>query len=154
MTPEQKLHELKLDLPPTPKAIGLYQPCLVVDRMCFTSGHAPLQADGSMIKGCVGKDADQAAGQRAARQCGLAILATVRARLGSLDRVKRLVKLLGFVNCTAEFTQQPAVLNGCSELMIEVFGAEAGVGARSAVGTNALPMGIMVEVEAVFELHE
>lgn len=154
MTAEQKLRELKLELPPAPKAIGLYKPCIVIDRLCYTSGHAPLTPDGSMIKGCVGQDADQAAGHAAARLCGLAILSTVRASLGSLDRIKRLVKLLGFVNCTPDFTQQPAVINGCSELMIELFGPDAGVGARSAVGTNALPMGIMIEIEAVFELNE
>lgn len=153
MTPEQNLRELKLELPPVPKAVGLYQPCVIVGELCYTSGHVPLMPDGSLLKGCIGRDADQLAGQTAARQCGLAILSTVRARLGSLDRIKRLIKLLGFVNCTAEFTQQPAVMNGCSELMIQVFGPEAGVGARSAVGTNALPMGILVEVEAVFELH-
>ncbi len=154
MTPEQRLRELKIELPPAPKAVGLYQPCIIVGNLCYTSGHVPLMLDGSVLKGCVGRDADQQAGLNAARQCGLAILSTVRTRLGSLDRIKRLIKLLGFVNCTAEFTQQPAVMNGCSELMSQVFGPEAGVGARSAVGTNALPMGILVEVEAVFELHE
>ena len=154
MTPEQKLRDLKIELPPVPKAVGLYQPCIIVGNLCYTSGHVPLMLDGSVLKGCVGRDADQQAGQIAARQCGLAILSTVRARLGSLDRIKRLVKLLGFINCTPEFTQQPAVMNGCSELMIQVFGPEAGVGVRSAVGTNALPLGILVEVEAVFELNE
>ncbi len=154
MTPEQKLRDLKIELPPVPKAVGLYQPCIIVGNLCYTSGHVPLMLDGSVLKGCVGRDADQQAGQNAARQCGLAILSTVRARLGSLDRIKRLVKLLGFINCTPEFTQQPAVMNGCSELMIQVFGPEAGVGVRSAVGTNALPLGILVEVEAVFELNE
>ncbi len=154
MTPEQKLRDLKIELPPVPKAVGLYQPCIIVGNLCYTSGHVPLMLDGSVLKGCVGRDADQQAGQNAARQCGLAILSTVRARLGSLDRIKRLVKLLGFINCTPEFTQQPAVMNGCSELMIQVFGPEAGVGVRSAVGTNALPLGILVEVEAVFDLNE
>lgn len=153
MGPEQKLLDLRLVLPPAPQAIGLYQPCLVIDNLCYTSGHAPLRADGTMILGCVGGDADLAAGQQAARQCGLAILSSVRARLGSIDRVKRLIKLLGFVHCTAEFTQHPAVMNGCSELMIEVFGRDAGIAARSAVGANSLPLGIMVEVEAIFELH-
>lgn len=152
MTPEQKLTELKLQLPPPPKAVGLYQPCLIVGAMCYTSGHISVSADGKLVTGCVGQTADVAAGQQAARLCGLAILATLKGKLGTLDRVRRLVKLVGFVNCTPEFTQQPAVMNGCSELMIEVFGQDAGVGVRSAVGTNALPMGVMVEVEAVFEI--
>jgi enamine deaminase RidA (YjgF/YER057c/UK114 family) len=154
MTPEQRLQQLQLELPPAAKAIGLYKPCIVVGNLCYTSGHVPLMPDGTMLKGCVGRDADQAAGQKAARQCGLAILSSLRASLGSLDRIKRVVKLLGFVNCAPEFTQQPAVMNGCSELMIQVFGEDTGVGARSAVGTNALPLGVLVEVEAVFELNE
>jgi enamine deaminase RidA (YjgF/YER057c/UK114 family) len=154
MTPEQRLQQLQLELPPAAKAIGLYKPCIVVGNLCYTSGHVPLMPDGTMLKGCVGRDADQASGQKAARQCGLAILSSLRASLGSLDRIKRVVKLLGFVNCAPEFTQQPAVMNGCSELMIQVFGEDTGVGARSAVGTNALPLGVLVEVEAVFELNE
>jgi enamine deaminase RidA (YjgF/YER057c/UK114 family) len=153
MTPEQNLQRLELELPTAPKAVGLYQPCVVVGNLCYTSGHVPLMPDGGLLKGCVGRDADEAAGKNAARQCGAAILSTLRAKLGSLDRVKRVVKLVGFVNCVPEFTQQPAVMNGCSELLIAVFGPEHGVGARSAVGTNALPLGILVEVEAVFELH-
>jgi enamine deaminase RidA (YjgF/YER057c/UK114 family) len=153
MAPEQQLRERQLELPPPPKAAGLYKPCVVIGSMCYTSGHIPSLADGTVIKGCAGKDADVVAGQRAARQCGLAILATLRAQFGSLNRIKRLVKLLGFVHCTDDFSQQPAIMNGCSELMIEVFGPDAGVGVRSAVGTNALPMDVLVEVEAVFELH-
>jgi enamine deaminase RidA (YjgF/YER057c/UK114 family) len=154
MSPEQQLRERSLELPPAPKSAGLYRSCIVVGNTCYTSGHIPVLADGSLIKGRAGQDADVATGQRAARQCGLNILATLRHQFGNLDRIKRLVKLLGFVQCTDDFSQQPAVMNGCSELMAEVFGSEAGVGARSAVGINALPMGVLVEVEAVFELHD
>ena len=154
MNADEKLGELGYELPPAPKAVGLYRPATVVGHLCYTSGHVPLQSDGSLIKGCVGKDADEQAGIQAARQAGLTILATLKQHLGGLDRVKRVVKIFGLVNCTSEFTGQPAVMNGCSELMKEVFGDENGVGARSAVGTNALPLGVMVEIEAIFELKE
>jgi enamine deaminase RidA (YjgF/YER057c/UK114 family) len=153
MSAEQELSKLKDELPPPPKAVGLYQPCLMAGNLCYTSGHISVLTDGSVIKGCVGRDVDPVAAQAAARQCGLAILATIRSRLGSLDRIKRVVKLLGFVNCSPDFTGQPAVMNGCSELMVQVFGSEAGVGVRSAVGTNALPLGALCEVEAVFEIQ-
>jgi enamine deaminase RidA (YjgF/YER057c/UK114 family) len=152
MTPEQRLAELNITLPPAPKPAGLYRPALVVDNLCYVSGHGPLQEDGSLIVGRVGGDLDQLQGYQAARQTGLAILATLRSHLGSLDRVGRVIKLLGMVQCTPDFQHQPAVINGCSELMREVFGEEMGVGTRSAVGMNALPGGIAVEIEGVFEL--
>lgn len=142
----------KLELPPAPKAIGVYRPAMVVGNLVYTSGHLSLATDGSVIAGRMGADADEQTGYAAARQSGLAILATLKQELGSLSRIVRVVKLLGMVNCNSDFTAQPAVINGCSELMIEVFGAENGVGTRSAVGVAALPMGAMVEVEAVFEL--
>jgi enamine deaminase RidA (YjgF/YER057c/UK114 family) len=107
-----------------------------------------------MMSGRVGLEVDQQAGYDAARQTGLAILATLRASLGSLDRVKRVIKLLGMVNCTPDFTQQPAVINGCSELFAQVFGSDEGVGARSAVGMGSLPGNISVEIEAIFELRD
>ena len=118
----------------------------------YTSGHLPSAVDGSLITGRVGDDLDLQAGYDAARRAGLAILSTLRDGLGSLDRVKRLVKLLGLVRCTPDFTQQPAVINGCSELFRDVFGDEAGIAVRSAVGTSALPLGAVVEIEAIFEL--
>lgn len=152
MTPEQHFAQLRGELPPPPKAVGLYQPCVVVGNLCYTSGHVPLKPDGSMYLGCVGREVDKATAIAAARQCGLAILASLHAHLGSWDRVQRVVKTLGFVNCVPEFTEQPAVMNGCSELFAQVFGSAAGIGARSAVGTNALPLGVTVEVEAIFEL--
>ncbi len=130
MTPEENLSALSLQLPPAAKAVGMYKPCLVVGNLCITSGHIPLKSDGTMFLGCVGRDVDQATAMLAARQAGLAILATVRQQLGSLDRIQRVVKTLGFVNCTPDFTAQPAVMNGCSELFAQVFGAERGIGAK------------------------
>ena len=152
MSAEQKLMELGLELPPAPSAVGVYKPAVTVGNICYTSGHVPLTTAGEMIKGCVGRDADQQAGYEAARQCGLTILSTLKMHLGNLDRVHRVVKLVGMVNCTADFIGQPAVINGCSELFGEVFGEDLGIGARSAVGMVSLPLGVMVEIEAIFEL--
>jgi len=152
MTPQQRLEALNLALPPAPKAAGLYKPALVVDRLVYLSGHLPLQADGSLMRGCVGRDLDADAGKQAARQVGLAILATVIATVGSLDTVSRVIKVLGMVNCTPEFDRHPHVINGCSELFAEVWGPDLGVGVRSAVGMAALPGGFAVEIEAMFEL--
>lgn len=152
MSYEARLAELKLELPPAPKPVGVYQPIVIVGNMAYLSGHGPLQADGSLLTGCVGRDVDQAAGYAAARQTGLALLATLRRGLGSLDRVRRVVKVFGMVNCLADFKQHPAVINGCSELLAEVFGTEHGVGARSAIGVVSLPAGMTVEIEAIVEI--
>ena len=149
---EERLSELGLELPNAPSAVAVYRPSLVVGDLCYTSGHLPVNVDGSLHLGCVGRDADEAAGYAAAKQAGLAILSTLKSELGSLDRVARIVKLFGMVNCTPEFTQQPAVVNGCSELMRDVFGAENGVGTRSAVGVTALPLGVTVEIEAIVQI--
>ena len=154
MGADDRLKELGFELPPAPDAVGVYQPALTIGSICYTSGHLPVNTDGSLITGCVGNDVDQELGFQAAQQAGLTILATLKSHLGSLDRVKRVVKLLGMVNCTADFTQQPAVVNGCSQLMAKVFGEEAGVGARSAVGVSSLPLGVVVEIEGIFELHQ
>lgn len=152
MSAEAKLAELKLDLPPAPKPMGVYKPIVIVGNLAYLSGHGPLKSDGTLFTGRVGSEVDQETGFAAARQTGLAMLATLRASLGSLDRVKRVVKTLGMVNCTSEFDKQPAVINGCSELWAEVFGKENGVGARSAVGMGSLPGNISVEIEAIFEI--
>lgn len=152
MSAEAKLQELNLLLPPAPKPAGVYKPVVIVDKLVYVSGHGPLKSDGTLITGRVGADLDEKGGYDAARQTGLAILATLRANLGSLDRIKRLVKTLGMVNSTPDFPRHPAVINGFSELMSQVFGAENGVGARSAVGMGSLPGNIAVEVEAIFEL--
>jgi enamine deaminase RidA (YjgF/YER057c/UK114 family) len=151
MGAEDRLAELKLELPPAPKPVATYVTALQVGDLLYVSGHGPLRADGSLITGKVGLDLDVPAGVMAARQTGLAILSTVRSHLGSLDRVVRLVKSLGMVNCTSSFGEQPKVINGYSELMKEVFG-DAGVGTRSAVGMGALPGGIAVEIEAIFQV--
>ncbi len=152
MTIEDRLVEMGLELPPAPNAVAVYRPSLIVGDLCYTSGHLPVNVDGSLQLGCVGRDTDADAGYAAAKQTGLAILSTLKAELGSLDRVARIVKLFGMVNCTPEFTAQPAVVNGCSELMRDVFGPEKGIGTRSAVGVAALPLGVIVEIEAIVEI--
>ena len=144
--------ELNLRLPPTPKPVGIYQPIVVVDKLAYASGHGPLLEDGSFIRGRVGADLDLAAGKAAARQTALAILASLRARLGSLDRVERVIKTVGMVNCTDHFQEHPQVINGCSEVFSDLWGSDKGVGARSAIGMNSLPSNIAVEIEAIFAL--
>lgn len=154
MSSEARFKELKLQLPPAPKAMGLYRPLVMVGDLAYLSGHGPLLPDGTLMHGRVGDDLDKDAGYQAARQTGLAVLATLRAHCGTLDRVRRLVKTLGLVQCTPEFVDQPAVINGFSELMRDVFGEGAGIAARSAVGAAALPAGMAVEIEAIFELEQ
>lgn len=153
MSPEQRIIELKLELPPAPKPVAVYKPLVVVGGMAYVSGHGPLKVDKTLITGRVGADLDLAAGKNAARQVGLAILATLKSELGSLDRVKRLIKVLGMVNSTPDFKEHPAVINGCSELFADVWGRDNGIGARSAVGMGSLPGNIAVEIEAIFELN-
>lgn len=153
MSAEQRLASLGVQLPPPPKPVGLYKPVVIVGNLAYLSGHGPLKSDGTLIKGRVGDDMTLEQGQEAAKQTGLAMLASLRAGLGSLDRVTRVVKLLGLVRCTDQFDQQPAVINGCSQLFADVFGNDQGIGARSALGTNALPTGIAVEIEGIFEIQ-
>jgi enamine deaminase RidA (YjgF/YER057c/UK114 family) len=152
MSAESKIAELKLQLPPIPKPGGVYKPVVIVGNLAYCSGHVSLRSDGTIIAGKVGSEVDQDFGKMAAEGAGLAILATLRHNLGSLDRVKRVVKTLGMVNCTADFHNHPEVINGCSELWKSVWGDEHGVGARSAVGMGSLPRNCTVEVEAIFEL--
>lgn len=153
MTPEQRLTELRLTLPPAPKPAGVYKPLVIVDRLAYVSGHGPVLAENVFITGVVGRELSLEQGFAAARQTGLAILATLREQFGNLDRVKRLVKLLGFVSSAPDFFEHPRVINGCSELFAEIWGPKSGVGARSAVGLGPLPGNIAVEIEAIFELH-
>jgi enamine deaminase RidA (YjgF/YER057c/UK114 family) len=153
VTAEARVAELGLELPPAPKPVGVYKPMLIVGNMAYVSGHGPLKLDGSMWTGKVGAEVDEKHGFGAARQTGLAILATLKAGLGSLDRVRRVVKTLGMVNAAPQFERHPAVINGCSELWAEVFGHDHGVGVRSAVGMGSLPGNISVEIEAVFEIN-
>jgi len=154
MSPEKRLQELHLTLPPAPKPVAVYKPAVLVGNLLYVSGHGPLTPEGKIgICGKVGADLSLEQGYQAARQVGLAILATVRNTLGSLDKVKRLVKTLGMVNAAPDFRDHPKVINGFSELMAEVFGQEAGIGARSAVGMASLPNNIAVEIECIFEVQ-
>ncbi len=152
MSADSRVAELKLQLPPLPKPAGVYKPLVIAGGMAYVSGHGPLKNDKTMLTGRIGADVDLAAGVASARQTGLAILATLRESLGSLDHVIRVVKLLGMVNCTPDFKDQPQVINGCSELFRDIWGEERGVGARSAVGMGSLPGNITTEIEAIFEL--
>jgi enamine deaminase RidA (YjgF/YER057c/UK114 family) len=152
MSAEQKLAEMKLQLPPAPRPIAVYKPVVVVGNIAYVSGHGPVRQDGSLIQGVVGRDLSLDAGKAAARQVGLAMLANLRGHFGSLDRIQRIVKTLGMVNSAPDFYDHPKVINGFSELMAGVFGPDDGIGARSAVGMGPLPGNIAVEVEAIFEL--
>ena len=150
---DKRVQELHLTLPPAPKPVAVYKPAVKVGNLLFVSGHGPLKEDKTLILGVLGKGLTVDEGKAAARQTGLAILATLKDTLGSLNKVKRLIKSFGMVNCKADFTDQPKVINGYSELMKDVFGEDAGVGARSAVGHNTLPGGMAVEIEAIFEVE-
>ena len=152
LTPELRFAQLNFTLPPAPTPVGVYKPCLIVGNHLYLSGHGPLLNNKSLIRGRIGQDMDQEDGKRAARQVGLAMLATIRAHLGSLDRVKRVIKVLGMVNCVPEFEKHPYVINGCSELFAHIWGDD-GIGVRSAVGMGSLPDNIPVEVEALFEIY-
>ena len=151
--PDLRINELGLILPPPPKPAGVYKPILVVDKFLYVSGQGPIKADGTLITGKLGEDMDTEEGKLAARQVGLTMLSTIKEHFGDLQKIKRIVKTLGMVNSTSSFVQHPAVINGFSELMAEVFGNENGIGVRSAVGMM-LPSNIPVEVEAMFELYE
>jgi enamine deaminase RidA (YjgF/YER057c/UK114 family) len=151
--PEARLQELKLTLPVPTKPVAKYKTALLVDGLLYVSGHGPARTDDKTpVTGRIGADLTTEQGKASARAVGLNILSTVRNTIGSLDKVKRIVKTLGMVNCTADYTDQPQVINGFSELMAEVFGEEAGVGVRSAVGMGSLPGNIAVEIECVFEV--
>jgi enamine deaminase RidA (YjgF/YER057c/UK114 family) len=152
VTPEENFKNLRLELPPAPTPIGVYIPLLIDGKHCYVSGHGPLLPDKTLIRGRVGEDMDPEQGKLAARQVGLAILATLKSQLGSLDKVKRVIKVLGMVNAHTSFEKHPYIINGCSELFAQVWGRENGIGVRSAVGMGTLPDNIPVEIEALFEL--
>jgi len=152
-TPSERIKELGLVLPPAPPPAGVYKPVLVVDNFLYVSGQGCRRADGTLIKGRVGDNLSLEEGKAAARQTALTMLSTITTHFGDVDRIKRLVKTLGMVNSDPDFGDQPLVINGYSELMADVFGADNGVGVRSAVGM-ILPGGIAVEIEAMFELHK
>jgi len=150
---EEIIKELGLELPPAPPSGGIYHPVLISGNHLYVSGQGPVQSNKELIKGKVGKDLSLEEGQLAARQVGLTMLSTIKAQLGDLGKIKRLIKTLGMVNCFPEYEHHPQTINGFSQLMVDVFGEEKGRGARSAVGMS-LPGNIAVEVECIFELHE
>lgn len=154
MAAEDRLRELGIELPAPPNPLANYVRAKRVGGLMFVSGHGPApDADGKRWIGKVGGDLTLEEGYHAARLTGLNLLASVRAELGSLDRVKQIVKLLGMVNCAPGFDQTPRVINGCSDLLVEVFGPGAGQHARSAVGMAELPNTIPVEIEMVIEVE-
>ena len=150
--PSEQIKKLNLVFPPAPKPAGVYRPVLVVGNFLYVSGQGPMKNDGTLMLGRLGDNLTTEEGKLVARQVGLTMLSSIQMHFGSLDKIKRVVKVLGMVNCTPDFTQHPLVVNGFSELMADVFGKEYGIGVRSAVGM-ILPDGIPVEVEAMFELH-
>lgn len=152
LTPDERFEELKLNLPPAPAPLGVYKPCLVDGKYLYLSGHGPVQDDKSLIIGRIGSDFSQEEGKQAALQVGLTMLSTIKTNIGSLNKIKRVIKVLGMVNCTPDFEKHPFIINGCSELFAKVWGEENGIGVRSAVGFGSLPDNIPVEIEALFEL--
>lgn len=152
LTPDERFEQLKLNLPPAPAPLGVYKPCLVDGKYLYLSGHGPVRDDKSLIIGRIGSDLSQEEGKIAALQVGLTMLSTIKTNIGSLNKVKRVIKVLGMVNCTPEFEKHPYIINGCSELFAKVWGEENGIGVRSAVGFGSLPDNIPVEIEALFEL--
>ena len=148
MTPEQKLASLGLTLPAAPQPLGVYRPSRLVEKTLYLSGQIPRRSDGSLILGRLGRDASVADGYEAARNVALQLLSVVKSVVGELSRVEAVAKVTGMVNAEADFTDHAKVINGCSELLVEVLG-EAGYHARSAVGMGSLPFGVMVEIEAI-----
>lgn len=152
-TPDERFDALNLQLPPAPTPKGVYKPSLIVGNFIYVSGHGPYLPDDTLMTGRIGSEVDWEFGKQAAQQTGLAILSTLKAALGTLNRVKRVVKVLGMVNCTPDFGVHPKVINGCSELFAQIWGEENGIGVRSAVGMGSLPENISVEIEAMFEIE-
>jgi len=149
---DEQFEKLGLSLPPAPAPKGVYKPCLIDGKYLYLSGHGPVQDDASLIIGRIGREMSPEDGKLAARQVGLTMLSTIKTNLGSLNKIKRVIKVLGMVNCTPEFEHHPFIINGCSELFASVWGEENGIGVRSAVGFGSLPDNIPVEIEALFEL--
>lgn len=150
---EEKLSELGYELPTLPASKGIYKRCLIDGKNVYVSGHISVNTDGSSITGKLGKDLSEEQGKVAARQCGLAILSSLKAELGDLQKIKRVMKVLGMVNATPDYEKHPIVINGCSELFVELWGEDNGKGVRSAVGMGSLPGNVAVEVEAMFEIY-
>ena len=152
MNAEERFKKLGLKLPPAPTPLGVYKPYLIDGNYLYLSGHGPVREDKTLIIGRIGSELNIEEGKLAARQVGLTMLSTICTHIGSLDKIKRVIKVLGMVNCTADFERHPYVINGCSELFAAVWGEENGIGVRSAVGMGSLPNGIPVEIEALFEM--
>jgi enamine deaminase RidA (YjgF/YER057c/UK114 family) len=150
---DEQFEKLGLTLPPAPSPIGAYKPCLIDGKYLYLSGHTPVQNDKSLITGRVGSEFTKEEGKTAAQQVGLTMLSTIKTNLGSLNKVKKVIKVFGMVNCIPEFEHHPYVINGCSELFAAVWGEDNGVGTRSAAGFSSLPGNIPVEIEAIFELY-
>ena len=153
MSIEETLSELGLSLPNLPSSKGIYKRCIVVGNLLYVSGHVSVNTDGSFITGKLGKDMSDEDGKIAARQCGLAILTSIKDHFGAFDKIKRVVKILGMVNSAPDYDKHPIVINGCSELFVQLWGEEDGKGVRSAVGMGSLPGNVAIEIEAIFELH-
>lgn len=154
LSPEQRLDELGIQLPDPPDPVANYVGAVQTGNLVFLAGHGPLLPDGTYITGKLGRDLNLIEGYAAARQTGIALLATLKREIGDLSRVTRIVKVNGMVNATPDYTEQPNVINGCSDLLVEVFGPEIGKHARAAVGMNSLPIGIAVEIEMIVEIRE
>ncbi len=153
-SPEARLRRLGIELPPAPQPVATYVPTVVVGNMLYVAGHTPRRPDGSPgYQGKVGEDFTVEEAYEAARVSGINILSTVRNTLGSLDRVVRLVRTFGMVNAVPNFGQHPQVINGCSDLLVEIFGPDAGKGTRAAVGMGSLPFGMAVEIETFWEIR-
>jgi enamine deaminase RidA (YjgF/YER057c/UK114 family) len=153
MNAEERFNKLGLSLPPAPSPLGVYKPYLIDGKYLYWSGHGPVRDDKTLIIGRIGKELNTEEGKLAARQVALTMLSTIRTHIGHLDKIKRVIKVLGMVNCTPDFERHPYIINGCSELFAEVWGEERGIGVRSAVGFGSLPDNIPVEIEAMFELY-
>ena len=152
MNAEERFNKLGLRLPPAPTPLGVYKPYLIDGKYLYLSGHGPVREDKTLIIGRIGSELNVEEGKLAARQVGLTMLSTIQTHIGSLDKIKRVIKVLGMVNCTPDFERHPYIINGCSELFAAIWGEENGIGVRSAVGFGSLPDNIPVEIEAMFEL--
>jgi enamine deaminase RidA (YjgF/YER057c/UK114 family) len=152
MNAEERFKKLGLKLPPAPTPLGVYKPYLIDGKYLYLSGHGPVREDKTLIIGRIGSELNMEEGKLAARQVGLTMLSTICTHIGSLDKIKRVIKVLGMVNCTSDFERHPYIINGCSELFAAIWGEENGIGVRSAVGFGSLPDNIPVEIEAMFEL--
>jgi len=152
MNAEERFKKLGLKLPPAPTPLGVYKPYLIDGKYLYLSGHGPVRDDKTLIIGRIGSEMNMEEGKLAARQVGLTMLSTICTHIGSLDKIKRVIKVLGMVNCTPDFERHPYIINGCSELFAAIWGEENGIGVRSAVGFGSLPDNIPVEIEAMFEL--